>query len=80
MIFSCKEKDKLADLIKKQDLLIDNTISIVEKTNETITLLKNRIDIYDKILENISKEIHRLTWEVIEIDNRLKKIEGTLND
>lgn len=77
LFFKNKEKENLSEIIKKQEELMDRLIFLFQDLKISVEKITEKVMLYDSAFQRIGNEIHRLSWEIIELENKVKKIEET---
>ena len=74
-LFKNKKDDEFEEIFKSINKKLDEFILQVKELNNILNNIYDRSDRNEIIITNFGKEIHRLTWEIVEIENKVRRLE-----
>jgi len=74
-LFKNKKDDEFEEIFKSINKKLDEFILQVKELNNILNNIYDRLDRNEIIITNFGKEIHRLTWEIVEIENKVRRLE-----
>ena len=78
-LFQSKKDDEFKEIFKSIDKNLDEFNLQVKELSDILNnisdRLSDRLNRDEIIITNFGKEIHRLTWEIVELENRVRRME-----
>jgi archaellum component FlaC len=74
-LFKNKKDDEFEENFKFINKKLDEFILLVKELTNIFNNISNRLNRNEIIITNFGKEIHRLTWEIVELENRVRRLE-----
>jgi uncharacterized protein YaaN involved in tellurite resistance len=74
-LFQKKNDTELEKIFKSINKNLDELILKLKEMNDIFKNMFERLNKDELIITNFGKEIHRLTWEIVELENRLRRLE-----
>jgi archaellum component FlaC len=70
-----KKDDEFEEILKSINKNLDEFILQVKELSSILNNISDRLNRDEIIITNFGKEIHRLTWEIVELENRVRRLE-----
>jgi chromosome segregation ATPase len=74
-LFQKKNDTELEEIFKSINKNLDELILKLKEMNDIFKNMSERLNKDELIITNFGNEIHRLTWEIIELENRIRRLE-----
>jgi peptidoglycan hydrolase CwlO-like protein len=74
-LFQKKSDTELEEIFDSINKKLDVIIPQVKELGDIVRNISERLNRDELIISNFGKEIHRLTWEIVEIENRIRRLE-----